>query len=236
MTLFKLQTGNTDFQLSRWTFVSMFILLVFYPLVSLLGLEDDPGAMLRSLNQGALIFLLVATILFQWTIFLFNYVTLYFENTGLAGVGLGRIRPLDFAWAGAFFLAAWTILTGLAWFLAQIGLPMPGEIGLLIPTTTFGKVVWVVVSFTAGFCEEIAYRGYLMTRLRLLLKSKSWVIPTIVSAVMFGVGHAYQGVPGLIVITAYGVLFSLLYIRTGRLWPCIIAHTFQDLGALFLPQ
>ena len=236
MTLFKLQTGNTDFQLSRWTFVSMAILLIFYPVISLLGLEDDPGAMLRSLNQGALIFLLVATILFQWTIFLFNYVTLYFEKTGLAGIGLGRIRPLDFAWAGAFFLAAWTILTGLAWLLAQIGLPMPGEIGLLIPTTPFGKVIWVLVSFTAGFCEEVAYRGYLMTRLRLLLKSKSWVIPVIVSSVMFGVGHAYQGWPGLILITIYGALFSLLYIRTGRLWPCIIAHSFQDLGALFLPQ
>jgi len=236
LTLFKLQTGNADFQLSRWTFVSLAILLLFYPVISLLGIEEDPGAILRSLNQGALIFLLVATILFQWTIFLFNYVTLYFEKTGLAGVGLGRIRLLDFAWAGAFFLAAWTSLTGLAWLLAQVGLPMPGEISLLIPTTPFGKVIWVLVSFTAGFCEEVAYRGYLMTRLRLLGKFKSWVVPTIVSAVMFGVGHAYQGVPGLIVITAYGVLFSLLYIRTGRLWPCIIAHFFQDFGALFMPQ
>ncbi len=216
--------------------MSLSILLVFYPVISLLGIEEDPGAILRSLNKGALIFLLVATILFQWTIFLFNYVTLYFEGTGLKGIGLGRIRTLDFAWAGAFFLAAWTLLTGLAWGLAQIGLPMPGEIGLLVPTDPFGKVIWVLVSFTAGFCEEVAYRGYLMTRLRLLLKSKTWVIPTIISAVMFGVGHAYQGIPGLIVISVYGVLFSILYIRTGRLWPCIIAHVFQDLGALFLPQ
>lgn len=210
--------------------------MIFYPVISLLGLEEDPGAVLRSLNKGSLIFLLVATILFQWTIFLFNYVTLYCEGTGLAGIGIGRIRALDFAWAGAFFLAAWTLLTGLAWGLAQIGLPMPGEISLLVPTDPFGKVIWVLVSFTAGFCEEVAYRGYLMTRLRLLLKSKTWVVPTIISAVMFGVGHMYQGVPGLIVISVYGVLFSILYIRTGRLWPCIIAHTFQDLGALFLPQ
>ena len=216
--------------------MSLAILLVLYPAVSLFGLEEDPGAILRSLNQGALIFLLVATILFQWTIFLFNYVTVYFEGTGLAGLGLGRIRLLDFAWAGAFFLAAWTILTGLAWLLAQVGLPMPGEIGLLVPTDPFGKVIWVVVSFTAGFCEEVAYRGYLMTRLRMLGKCKTWVLPTIISAVIFGIGHAYQGVPGLIVITAYGVLFSLLYIRTGRLWPCIIAHFLQDFGALFLPQ
>lgn len=235
-TVFRLQTGNSEFRTSVWTFVSLGILLLLYPGVSLFGIEDDPGALLRNLNQGALIFLLIATILFQWAIFLINYVSTFFEGTGLAGVGLGRIRLVDFAWGGAFFLAAWTLLTGLAWLLAQVGLAMPGEIGLLIPTDPFGKLVWVVVSFTAGFCEEIAFRGYVMTRIRLLGRCKNWVIPIIVSAVAFGICHAYQGLPGFIVITVYGVLFSLLYIRTGRLWPCIIAHFFQDFGALFMPQ
>lgn len=204
--------------------------------MSVLGMGEDPGDLLKSLNQGALIFLLIATILFQWTIFLISYVTLYFERTGLAGVGLVRLRLVDFAWGGSFFLAAWAALTGLAWLMAQVGLPMPGEIGLLIPTDPFGKVIWVIVSFTAGFCEEVAFRGYLMTRIRILTKGKSWLIPTIVSAVTFGICHAYQGLPGFILISVYGVLFSLLYIRTGRLWPCIIAHFFQDFGALFVPQ
>ena len=113
---------------------------------------------------------------------------------------------------------------------------MPGELGMLVPEDSFGRVVWVAVSFTAGFCEEIAFRGYLMTRLRILLKSKSWLIPVLVSSVVFGVCHAYQGWPGLIVITTYGAMFALLYIRTGSLWPCIIAHFFQDFGALFFPH
>ena len=55
-------------------------------------------------------------------------------------------------------------------------------------------------------------------------------------AQLFGACHAYQGIPGLIVITVYGALFALLYIRTGRIWPCIIAHFFQDFSALFIPQ
>jgi membrane protease YdiL (CAAX protease family) len=234
---FLLESGNYGFERSFWTYVSLGILLVLYPALSLVGVTgQDTSELLRSMSQGVLIFMLIVTILMQWSIFLVNYVTTFFEKTGLAGIGLKKIRLIDFAWAGAFFLCAWLLLTGLAWVLAQIGLPMPGEIGLLVPTDPFGKVIWVLVSFTAGFCEEVAYRGYLMTRLRLLGKTRSWVIPTIISALFFGIGHAYQGWPGLIVISVYGVFFSILYIRTGSLWPCIIAHSFQDLGALFLPQ
>ncbi len=218
------------------TWFSLGVLLIFYPALSLLGIGEDPSAMLKNLNQGILLFMLIVTVMMQWTIFMFNYAAVYLEGTGLAGIGLTRIRLVDFAWAGSFLLAANLILAGLAWFLAQIGLPMPGEIGNLIPTSAGGKVLWVAVSFTAGFCEEVAFRGYLMSRLRILTKAKSWVIPTIVSAVAFGVCHAYQGWPGFILITIYGVLFSLLYIRTGRLWPCVIAHFFQDFGALFFPH
>jgi membrane protease YdiL (CAAX protease family) len=113
---------------------------------------------------------------------------------------------------------------------------MSGEIQFLIPEDATGRVVWVLVSFTAGFCEEVGFRGYLMTRLRLVGRFQSWLVPTIVSALIFGACHAYQGWPGFIILSVYGAMFSLLYIRTGSLWPCVIAHSLQDLGALFFPQ
>ncbi len=211
-------------------------MLVLYPTLSLVGIGEDPTELLRNLNKGVLLFLLIFTILVQWSIFLINYVTVYFEGTGLAGVGVTRPRALDFAWAISFFLCAWLMLTGLAWLLARAGLPLAGEIDLLIPSDALGRVVWVAVSFTAGFCEEIAFRGYLMTRLRILGKFQSWLLPSLISAVAFGICHAYQGIPGFILVTVYGLLFSWLYIKTGRLWPCIIAHFLQDFGALFLPR
>ena len=233
---FMLDSNNTRFRRSAMTWFSLVILLVLYPAMSLAGIGEDPSAMLRNMNQGILLFMLIVTVLVQWTIFMFNYAAVYLEGTGLPGIGLKKIRMVDFAWATAFLLAANLLLAGVAWVLAQIGLPMPGEIGNLVPTTLAGKVVWVGVSFTAGFCEEVAFRGYLMTRLRILLKGNNWLVPTIISAVAFGACHAYQGWPGFIVITIYGALFSLLYIRTGSLWPCIIAHFFQDFGALIFPH
>jgi hypothetical protein len=215
--------------------LNLALLLVLYPVVSLLGMTEDPAAMLQNLTQPLLVLMLITTMIFQWVIFLANFAGVHQEKTGLRGLGLKRIRLIDFAWAVAFLLAANLILAGLAWSLARIGLPMPGELALLVPESPAGRLIWVAVSLTAGFCEEIAFRGYLMTRLRILGRFKSWVIPTIVSALAFGICHAYQGIPGLIVISVYGLLFSLLYLRTGSLWPCIIAHFLQDFGYLFIP-
>lgn len=217
------------------TWISLLFLVVGYPALSI-GPDMDPTAMLENMSDDVRLLLLIATIIFQWLIFLVLYITSYRENTLLAGLGLKKIRLVDFAWAISFLAAAMAILSGLAWVLGQIGLPMPGEISNLIPEDPMGKVVWIFVSFTAGFCEETAFRGYLMTRLRLVTKAKSWIIPTIVSSAVFGACHAYQGWPGFILITIYGSLFALLYIRTGTIWPCIIAHTFQDLLALIIPQ
>ena len=148
------------------------------------------------LDKTLLLFTLIGTIFIQWLIFLLIFATAYRERTGLRGLGLKPIRLMDFGWAAAFLLASNLILAALAWVLAQVGLPMPGELAFLIPTDPVGRVVWVMVSFTAGFCEEIGFRGYLMTRLRILGKSKSWIIPTVASSLVFGVCHAYQGLPG----------------------------------------
>ncbi len=233
---FRLESGNGNFTSHFFTWFSLAFLIVGYPAISIFGAGEDPIKMLKSLDQPMLLVLLLGTIAIQWAIFLVVFGATYVEKTGLAGLGFDKLRPIYFAWGGAFLLAAYTLLSGLAWVLGQIGLPMPGEIGLLIPQDPFGKVVWVCVSLTAGICEESMFRGYLMTRFRLIGKMPGWTAATIVSAVAFGACHAYQGWPGFIVITVYGVLFSLLYIRTGSIWPGIIAHFLQDTGALFFPK
>lgn len=232
---FKAVTNNLDFKANAMTYLSLFVLIILYPGISL-GFNENPTELLKSLDKEMLNVLLIFTIVMQWSIFILLFLSVFIEKTGLLGLGFKKIRMVDFAWAIAFLVASNLILSGLAWVLAQFGLPMLGEVALLIPTDTTGRIIWVAVSFTAGFCEETAFRGYLMTRLRITGRLKSWIIPVIVSSLAFGACHAYQGLPGLIVITVYGALFALLYIRTGRIWPCIIAHFFQDFSALFIPQ
>ena len=59
----------------------------------------------------------------------------------------------------------------------------------------------VALWFTAGFLEEFLWRGYLMNRL-IDLQGKNtklaWAISLIGSAIIFGLAHAYQGLPGVI--------------------------------------
>jgi len=232
----RLESGNQAFQTTIFTWVSLFVLIIAYPGMQLLGGDvETVTELLRTMTPGMLIFMLATTIVVQWAIFGLNWGTVFSEGTGLRGLGLTKLTPLHLAWAIAFWLAAIVLLGGIAWVLAQFGYEIPGEIGLLIPESFGGKLVWVAVSITAGFCEEVAFRGYLMTRFRLLFKSNSWVVPTILSSVIFGVCHAYQGIAGFILITIYGALFSLLFIRTKSLWPGIIAHFFQDVMYIFIP-
>jgi uncharacterized protein len=230
---FKRESGNAGYKFSPFTIASLLILLVLYPGAQLLGTGEDPIKLLKSLDQTMVIIMLVVTVIIQWGIFLINYLSIYFEKTNMRAVGVGKIRLIDFAWTIAFLLAAVAVISGLEWGLGQIGIPVSGEVGMLIPKELPGKFLWVLVAWTAGFCEEVAFRGYVLTRLRLVGKFNSWLIPVIISSVAFGACHTYQGLSGFIVITIYGAMFSLLYIRTGSLWPCIFAHFLWDFGALF---
>lgn len=232
---FKVDWQNENFRRSTLTWVSLFFLAIAYPVGTLLTTED-PVKLLESLDDTMRLVLFISTIVFQWLTFMLIFGTTFRENTGLAGLGFKRIRLVDFFWGIAFLAAANLILSGLALLLNELGMPMLGEIKFLIPQDTTGRITWFFLSLTAGICEETAFRGYLMTRIRLVGGFQNWVIPTIISAVVFGVCHAYQGVPGLIVISVYGALFSLLYIYTRSIWPGIIAHFFQDFMALFIPQ
>lgn len=243
---FKLTSGNGNFRISILTWVTLAVLILGYPLMNMIPLDQDPTEMLRNLDDFMRMVVLVTTIIMLWALFALAAFATWRERTDLAGLGFNGLRNveggfgthamLSLVWGLAFLTVSWLILSGLAWLLAQVGLPMPGEIMFLVPQDTVGRIVWVGVSITAGVCEETLFRGYIMTRLRLIFGLESWAIPVIISSLVFGICHSYQGLPGMIVLSVYGALFALLYIRTGSLWPGIIAHTFQDLLALFIPQ
>lgn len=90
----------------------------------------------------------------------------------------------------------------------------------------------VALWFTAGFVEEFLWRGYLMNRLVDLQGKKTklaWVIALVGSAIIFGLGHSYQGLGGVIKITAMGLLLGTAFLTVRRdLWPLIIAHAIID--------
>jgi membrane protease YdiL (CAAX protease family) len=109
---------------------------------------------------------------------------------------------------------------------------LTGDIETLLPRTKNEKLWFIFVALSAGVCEELIFRGY---GLRLFESMGFTGMPLlIVSAVVFGLAHIYQGFVGVITTAAMGALFTLIYIQTGSLWWSIAAHIFIDLRVLLL--
>lgn len=73
-----------------------------------------------------------------------------------------------------------------------------------------------------GFYEELVARGLLLQRCQVLLGG-FWG-PVLVSSLLFGAGHFYQGWAGVAQTTLVGVLLAYFVRRWGSLWPAIVAH------------
>jgi membrane protease YdiL (CAAX protease family) len=83
----------------------------------------------------------------------------------------------------------------------------------------------------AAFGEEIAYRGYLLTRAADLGKRSAaayWIGIVLVS-ILFGYGHYYKGASGVIDSGVAGLILGSAYMLAGRnLWASVFAHGFID--------
>ena len=99
-------------------------------------------------------------------------------------------------------------------------------ITMLLPRTTAEMIAFVALSVTAGFCEELLFRGYLQRQF--LAWSGRVEAAVALQAVVFGVGHFYQGWRGALTITLYGAMFGILAVMRKSLRPGMIQHAMQD--------
>ncbi len=97
---------------------------------------------------------------------------------------------------------------------------------------------WLALVWTlAAFGEEMAYRGYVLERAAALghHSSAAYVAAMVIVALLFGLGHVYQGVAGVAGSAVSGLFFGVLYLKAGRnLWLPILTHGFSDTIALAL--
>ncbi len=103
----------------------------------------------------------------------------------------------------------------------------------LFPKTRDERRWWVVVGLTAGICEEIAFRGFLLHYLTSLW-GLGLVLAIVVSCLVFGLQHLYQGAKGVVATALIGALFALLFVLSGSLVLPIILHAATDLRLLVI--
>jgi membrane protease YdiL (CAAX protease family) len=92
-------------------------------------------------------------------------------------------------------------------------------------------VALLLVWTFAAFGEEIAYRGYLLTRAADIggRSATSYWIGIVFVSILFGYGHYYKGASGVIDSGVAGLILGTAYMLADRnLWACIFAHGFID--------
>jgi uncharacterized protein len=102
----------------------------------------------------------------------------------------------------------------------------------LLPRGTFESVAWIPLALSAGFCEELAFRGYLQKQFQAITGSVGWAV--FIQAIVFGVGHLYEGVGQVGRITLFGILFGLLAVWRKSLRPGMIAHAWSDIFGVII--
>lgn len=190
---------------------------------------------------GALLIIvggLFGVVPFSSTPFLFviAWICLRLRRVGWRSVGL--LRPstsLRAMLSGALIGAALQFfsLYILEPFIARIigKLPDVSMFANLVGNKFFLLISLLIAWTIAAFGEEMVYRGYLMNRVSFLFGETrtAWVMALIITSVLFGLVHLYQGTSGMITTGFSGLVFGIAYLANGRnLWEPIIAHGVYD--------
>jgi len=104
----------------------------------------------------------------------------------------------------------------------------------MLPRTKKEKRLFSFLSFSAGVCEEIIFRGFLMFLLLAIFPDIPIYFIILIPSIIFGIGHLYQGLQGVIKTGVFGALLMCLFLVTDSLLLAIVLHFLADLSSAFL--
>src|SRR5262245_21549269 len=168
----------------------------------------------------------------QWGLFLYVWwVGLRRSGTSLASLIGGRWRnPADVGLDVAIAACTWGVwqLFTAAWN-RWLGAGHAVSVQPLLPHGALEVSLWIALSLTAGFNEELVFRGYLQRQFA-ALSGRQWT-GTLLQAALFGISHGYQGVVACLKIACFGVLFTCVALWRRSLRPGMFAHAWTDIAA-----
>ena len=186
--------------------------------------------------------------------------------TGGILFGIGRLKPRDVGLSAARLPLALAVTLAL-WLLAQVaaliislihtgGITLHHDWAEYQATRVFGQVIGQL--FGNALFEEIAYRGFLLAQIYLLLAARpAWSAKTrliaavAISQAFFALMHIpirlHQGTepaalpPNLLATVFFGVFLCWVYLRTGNLFIAVGVHALINkptalLECVFAPQ
>ena len=109
----------------------------------------------------------------------------------------------------------------------------------LLPVSTAERTRWIFLAFSAGICEELLYRGFLLAYLRGELQGGPHLgsaAALLLASAAFGTAHLYQGPKGVLSSSIAGLAFGATALLTGSLLLPMLLHTCMDMQVLLAYQ
>ena len=163
----------------------------------------------------------------EWCGFLLIWLALKWRGSSTGSLVSGRWQTLgsffrDLGLAVGFLVLV-VPLVGISAYL--LGPRDANDVANFAPKTVFELVLWLGLAATAGFCEELIFRGYLTQQFRVW--SGSALLAVVLQGVLFGLAHGYYG-KVMVAIMLQGWLLGLLAYWRKSLRPGMLAHGLQD--------
>lgn len=190
-----------------------------------------PAAVHGSAEQRFLLWILGGVIV-EWVFVVVVWFVLRTRGSSFKDIGVCRLGTWP-AWVMALLFAALSIGSNLR-FLPRMHVP----IAYAFMPPGFHLVAALLLGITAGFCEEVLFRAFLMTEFAKAGYGK--VMQVLIPGVAFGLAHAgylNQGLLpwlGIMLPTAFlGMMWGIAYLLGRRsLLPVVVAHFLNDATAL----
>ena len=112
------------------------------------------------------------------------------------------------------------------------GIMAIGDIHAMLPRNRQELRLGALLSLNAGLVEELAFR--LAIPALVFGATGSAIAAVILSLLLFGALHLYQGVAGIVGTTIIGALMMALYVVSGSIIAPIVLHALVDLRSLVL--
>ena len=172
-----------------------------------------------------------STMAFQWGLAAVVAWRTWAHHYALAELGLQIRNPGKTAAAAVI---GTVLFVAFQWMnLRRIGRMKPTARGFLqtladkiLPKTWVETIPYLALAATAGICEEFIYRGFVMATLARLGLAR-WAV-VLISAVMFGMAHLYQGRGGLVSTSIIGIIFGAARIAYHSVVPMVFWHAAVD--------
>jgi membrane protease YdiL (CAAX protease family) len=156
----------------------------------------------------------------------------------IPAASLGLAAPRSWLWSMATIVA---IFGTLAW--SSLRLRPRAEairektkdgIGALLPESHRERSWWGVVSVGAGISEELMCRGFLLYYLSVYLPQTNMLERVVLTSLVFGLAHIYQGWKHAVAAGVLGLLFAGFYLMTGSLLLPMVIHAALDSRVLLM--